>query len=89
MALNGILKFFQPKDRVFYGLFEQVSENVYRMGKKLREVVNTAEFSDRATIITQLEQLEHENDEITHQIFMELGKNFITPFDREDIHYLA
>jgi len=22
-------------------------------------------------------------------IFTELGKNFITPFDREDIHYLA
>jgi uncharacterized protein Yka (UPF0111/DUF47 family) len=25
----------------------------------------------------------------THQIFQELGRNFITPFDREDIHYLA
>jgi len=24
-----------------------------------------------------------------HQIFTELGRNFITPFDREDIHYLA
>jgi hypothetical protein len=26
---------------------------------------------------------------LTHRIFQELGKNFITPFDREDIHYLA
>jgi uncharacterized protein Yka (UPF0111/DUF47 family) len=33
--------------------------------------------------------MEHRNDEHTHQIFQELGKNFITPFDREDIHYLA
>ncbi|MFZ4059204.1 MAG: DUF47 domain-containing protein, partial [Ferruginibacter sp.] len=32
---------------------------------------------------------EHRGDEITHQIFLELSKNFITPFDREDIHYLA
>ena len=26
---------------------------------------------------------------VTHQIYVELGKNFITPFDREDIHSLA
>ncbi len=89
MALNSLFKIFQPKDRVFYSLFEQVADNVEKMGKKLREVVGSAKFEDRAVIITQLEQLEHENDELTHQIFTELGKNFITPFDREDIHYLA
>jgi len=33
--------------------------------------------------------MEHANDELTHQLFTELGRNFITPFDREDIHYLA
>jgi predicted phosphate transport protein (TIGR00153 family) len=33
--------------------------------------------------------LEHEGDRITHEIFVELSKNFITPFDREDIHALA
>jgi len=33
--------------------------------------------------------MEHVNDDYTHKIFTELGKNFITPFDREDIHYLA
>jgi predicted phosphate transport protein (TIGR00153 family) len=36
-----------------------------------------------------MEDLEHENDKLTHTIFVELGKNFITPFDREDIHSLA
>jgi uncharacterized protein Yka (UPF0111/DUF47 family) len=36
-----------------------------------------------------MEDLEHQNDDLTHQIFIELGKNFITPFDREDIHSLA
>ncbi len=33
--------------------------------------------------------MEHVNDDYTHKIFTELGRNFITPFDREDIHYLA
>ena len=36
-----------------------------------------------------MEDLEHANDELTHSVFTELGRNFITPFDREDIHYLA
>lgn len=33
--------------------------------------------------------MEREGDKQTHLIFDELGKTFITPFDREDIHDLA
>jgi uncharacterized protein len=89
MAMNSIMKFFLPKDRVFYDLFEKVAGNVSTMGTKLKDVVNEVDFDKRATLITQLEDLEHDNDELTHRIFTELGRNFITPFDREDIHYLA
>ena len=89
MSLTSILKLFQPKDRVFYGLFEKVVETNTLMGKKLKELVNTPDFNDRQVIINQIEALEHANDENTHDIFTELGRNFITPFDREDIHALA
>ena len=89
MSLNSLLKFFQPRDRVFFNLFENVVDTVDIMAKKLREVVHEPDFNNRATIIAQIEILEHENDNYTHQIFQELGRNFITPFDREDIHYLA
>src|SRR6266498_4439064 len=89
MGLNTIMKFFLPKDRVFYDLFEKVAGNVATMGTKLKDVVNEVDFDKRASLISQLENLEHDNDELTHRIFTELGRNFITPFDREDIHYLA
>ena len=89
MALNSILKIFLPKDRIFYDLFEQVADNVSLMSKKLKAMVFENDFDKRAAIISQLEDLEHTNDELTHRIFTELGRNFITPFDREDIHYLA
>ena len=89
MGINTIMKFFLPKDRVFYDLFEKVAGNVAIMGTKLKDVVYEVDFDKRATLITQLEDLEHDNDELTHRIFTELGRNFITPFDREDIHYLA
>src|SRR5260221_8651888 len=89
MALNSFLKIFMPKNRVFYELFEKVADNVAKMGSLLRDVVAETDFDKRASLIAQLEDLEHANDELTHSLFTELGRNFITPFDREDIHYLA
>src|SRR5205085_3057429 len=89
MGINTIMKFFLPKDRVFYDLFEKIAGNVATMGRKLKDVVYEVDFDKRANLISQLEDLEHDNDELTHRVFTELGRNFITPFDREDIHYLA
>jgi uncharacterized protein Yka (UPF0111/DUF47 family) len=89
MGINSIFKIFQPKDRVFFQLFESVAEELVKMGAKLKEVVGEPDFDRRGKLIKDLEDMEHVNDEYTHRIFTELGKNFITPFDREDIHYLA
>jgi uncharacterized protein len=89
MALNSIMKIFMPKDKVFYSLFEEVADNVSKMGKTLKEVVSEPDFDKRAALIARVEDQEHVNDDFTHKIFIELGRNFITPFDREDIHYLA
>ena len=88
-GLNSFLKIFMPKNRVFYELFEKVASNVEVMGGVLRDVVAEPDFDKRASLISRLEDLEHANDELTHNLFTELGRNFITPFDREDIHYLA
>jgi len=86
---SGLLKFFLPKDKVFYTLFESASANLEKLAKKLVLVVNESDFNKRASLIKEMEDLEHQNDQLTHEIFVELGKNFITPFDREDIHSLA
>jgi uncharacterized protein Yka (UPF0111/DUF47 family) len=83
------MKIFMPKDRIFYSLFEQVAHTVAKMGNVMKEVVTEPDFDKRAALISQIEDLEHVNDDYTHKIFTELGRNFITPFDREDIHYLA
>lgn len=88
-AFNNIMKLFLPKDRVFYTLFEEVSVTVVEMGQLLKKLVNEPSFELREQLISQIEDLEHKNDDLTHKIFTELSRNFITPFDREDIHYLA
>lgn len=89
MASNSFLKFFLPKDKIFFQLFESVAETVMKMGNRLRDVVREKDFETRGFFIKEIEDLEHNNDDYTHKIFTELGRNFITPFDREDIHSLA
>jgi uncharacterized protein len=88
-GFNSIVKLFMPKDRVFYSLFEDVAANLVEMGQVLVELVETKDMSVRKDKVHLIERLEHKNDDYTHRIFVELGQNFITPFDREDIHYLA
>jgi uncharacterized protein len=87
--MAGILSYFLPKDKVFYSLFEEASDNLEKIAHKLVTLVHEPDFNKRASLIKEMEDIEHENDEITHKVFIELGRNFITPFDREDIHSLA
>ncbi len=89
MGLNSFLKIFMPKNRIFFELFEEIADNVAKMGGIMKQVVAEIDFDKRAVLIKMIEDLEHANDELTHSVFTELGRNFITPFDREDIHYLA
>jgi uncharacterized protein len=89
MATNSFLKIFMPKNKIFFELFEKVADNVAKMGVILKDIVAEPDFDKRASLISRVEDLEHANDELTHSVFTELGRNFITPFDREDIHLLA
>ena len=89
MALNNIMKLFMPKDRIFYSLFEEVADGVTKMGRLLKNVVSEPDIDKRAALASLVEDQEHVNDDLTHKVFTELGRNFITPFDREDNHYLA
>jgi hypothetical protein len=89
MSLNSIFQYFIPKDKKFFPLFEKDSANLISLGEKLVEALNTEDLIRRKELFNDIEDLEHIGDEITHQIHLELSKNFITPFDREDIHRLA
>lgn len=87
--MNNIIRLFLPKDKIFYDIFENIVSNLKEMGSTLKKALNESDAAKRTVLLKSLEEGEHINDEFTHQIFVELGKNFITPFDREDIHYLA
>ncbi|MBC7884675.1 MAG: DUF47 domain-containing protein [Saprospiraceae bacterium] len=89
MGLNNFLRLFLPKDKIFYEVFENIVINLQEMIHELKTALDEPDKDIRFKMLANIETGEHKNDEYTHQIFVELSKNFITPFDREDIHYLA
>ena len=87
MTLNSIFQFFVPKVKKFFPLFEQASLNLILMAETLHEAVNVPK-EEREEYYKKIEELEANIEEITQQTNLELSRNFITPFDREDIYAL-
>ena len=88
MVIGNIFRAFQPKDKIFFDLFLSVAENLVEMSKTFHDGLLEFDINDE-TLLNQMSDYEHKLDDLTHEIFVQLGENFITPFDREDINYLA
>lgn len=76
-----------PKEESFYDMFEQLSGILVKAAEEL--VQATARVENMIEGAKRLERLEHDGDQITHEIIARLNRTFITPLDREDIHRLG
>lgn len=85
--LNDIFQLLTPKDKKFFPLFEQATSNLVDLATALNEVVN-APKGEREEYFKKIDKLEADIDELVHKTNIELSRNFLTPFDREDIHSL-
>ena len=70
-----------PKETKFFDMFVKSAENLLRGAKLLKEIANN--FDTLAEDAAKLERLEHDSDQITHEIMEKLNKTFVTPLDRE------
>ena len=80
------LNFF-PKEHKFFDLFRRDAANLRTGALALQELVD--DFEDVEKKYERIKEIEHEGDNITHEIFTKLRETFITPLEREDIHGLA
>ncbi|RTY81576.1 DUF47 domain-containing protein [Flavobacterium sp. GSP27] len=87
MNINNFFQFLVPKDKKFFPLFEQASSNLIEIATNLHEAVNLP-LKEREDLFRKIDALEQKGEDITRQTSLELSRNFITPFDREDIHSL-
>jgi predicted phosphate transport protein (TIGR00153 family) len=76
-----------PREEKFFELFEDSAHNIAEAAQVLKELIDTWENIESR--ITEISELEHKGDNITHEIIARLHRTFVTPFDREDISSLT
>ena len=76
-----------PREESFFDLFEELARKVQQGADALLDLLQN--YSDLDRKAGRVLDIEHEGDELTHEVMRRLNTSFITPFDREDIHRLA
>ena len=76
-----------PRDEKFYDLFTELATRLTASATVLRELFQDPSQLDSK--VTAIKGLEHQADNLTHDIIDRIDRTFVTPFDREDIHQLA
>lgn len=77
-----------PRDERFFDLFTSVASLNVEAARALSELFQ-APSDRRPYFVDSVKRLEHQADQITHELVTRLDRSFITPLDREDIHLLA
>jgi uncharacterized protein len=85
--MPGFLQRFMPRDGDFFVLFQKQAENIVSGAQAFTRMLE--HYTGVPEQVQIIKAIEHQGDEITHQIFRKLNQTFITPFDREDMHELC
>jgi len=85
--MPGLLQRFIPHDGDFFVFFQKQAENIVLGAQAFVRMLE--HYTGVPEQVQSIKAIEHNGDEITHQLFRKLNQTFITPLDREDIHELA
>ena len=85
--MSGFLQRFMPRDGDFFVLFQKQAENIVSGAQAFTRMLE--HYTGVPEQVQIIKAIEHQGDELTHQIFRKLNTTFITPFDREDMHELC
>jgi len=76
-----------PRRQDFYGLFSELGQNAQATAKLAQQ--RFAGYPDSLVDQGKVKDLEHEGDRLTAELYQLMNTQYVTPFDREDIHDLA
>lgn len=83
----GLKEWLIPQDKIFFDLFDRLAAVVVVASYRLIDLID--DFTEVKAKVDALERLEHDGDKITHEIYENLNRTFITPLDPEEISKLA
>jgi predicted phosphate transport protein (TIGR00153 family) len=81
-----LLEKLMPRSDDFFSDFELQAQTVVEGAKLLQNLLD--DFTDVQAKCQAIKNVEHRGDDITHRAFSRLHTQFITPFDRSEIHRL-
>ncbi len=81
-----LIEKLMPKSDDFFSDFELQAAATVEGAKLLKALLD--DFTDVPRKCQQIKDVEHRADDITHRAFSRLHTQFITPFDRAEIHRL-
>ena len=76
-----------PKEKRFFELFARQAELLAKAAERFQAMMT--DYGKAETYALEIREIEHQGDQVTHEIFDRLNSSFVTPFDPEDIHALA
>lgn len=85
--MPGLLQRFLPREEGFFDLFTQQSENIHAGAAALLKMLS--QYTAVPEQVQSIKAIEHNGDEIAHNLLTKLNQTFVTPLDREDIHELC
>jgi len=81
------LSWIKSNEKEILGLMDELAQKAVTVSEELIQLFSNIEnISEHHT---KIKKLEREADSLTHSVFAELNKTFITPLDREDIQRIA
>ncbi len=80
-------RFFFPKESRFSVLFKNIALDIVEMSVLFKEF--SKNFSEAESFKKRAAEIERRADANVHEVIKLLNSSFITPFDREDIHFLV
>jgi predicted phosphate transport protein (TIGR00153 family) len=77
-----------PQKREFFDLYNEAAANAVEISQRLVDLLD--EFPQGAEDrMRDIKELEHAGDRLTHDLVDLINRNFVTPFDRDDMYRLA
>jgi predicted phosphate transport protein (TIGR00153 family) len=84
---TGWLSWVRANDKAIIDILESQGANLVSAASSLVELLTR--YSSVGELRSRINDLEHEGDKITHDVFVITFQTFVTPLDREDISRLT
>ncbi len=76
-----------PRNYRFYDVFEQMGRTLVECSEAVSDLLEHFENVEMKT--ARIREIEHQADNLTHDLYTLINQTFVTPLDREDIVALA